>query len=102
MFKKLGEINPLSAAETLGFLFSFLGFFIGLIYSLLLFFNLNLDIGFNFLYQLIKSLNLEYFSLLLFPLSYLVIGFVLGAVISSLYNLSSKLSNGGIEIELSE
>jgi hypothetical protein len=102
MIKRLKEIDPLSAAETFGFFFSFLGFLIGAIYSILLFFKVNPDVGFNFFYKLVKSLNLEYFSIIIFPLSYLVIGFILGAVLSALYNFSAELSKNGIGLGLED
>ncbi len=102
MIQKLNQINPLSSAETFGFFFSFLGVLIGAVYSILLFFKVNPDIGFNFFYKLIDSLNLEYFSLIIFPLSYLVIGFILGAIISAIYNFSAELSKNGIGLGLED
>jgi hypothetical protein len=64
----------------------------------LLLLKVKLDFYFEFFYPLIESLKLEAFSLLLFPLFYLLVGFILGAILSFLYNLASKVSNNGIEI----
>ena len=96
---KISEISPISSAETFGFFFTILGFFLGILYSVLLFFKVEIS-GFNFGFEIFKSLKLEYFSIMLFPLFYLIIGFILGAVVSFIYNLAAKLSNGGVDLIL--
>jgi len=97
--KKLKKIGVLSLAKFQGLLMAILGLFLGL-----------MAFGMQYLYLGDSSVDVPEaqiaaafgpVAIILFPVAYGIMGFVMGAVGAALYNLISKLI-GGIEIEIKD
>ena len=97
----VGRMGALSAAKIAGFAYAALGLIFGFFMSVLSLFGLALGqaIGQNNGIEAIVGVIFGLGAIVLLPLVYGTMGFVMGAVSAGIYNLVAK-ATGGLEIDL--
>jgi hypothetical protein len=93
----VNKIGVGSAAKVYGITLGFLGFFVGIIYTLM--FTALGELGDGFPFS--GSGGLGIVMLILVPVFYGLAGFIIGALGAAVYNFVAK-KFGGLEIELSD
>ena len=93
---KIKKIGVLSFGKILGFIFTFLGFVLGLTVTLLS--VMGVSLGSEDSVQTVSSIG--YAAVIILPVLYGVMGFIAGVVFAGLFNLAAGWV-GGIVVEVS-
>ena len=98
---KVTKINVISMGKISGALYGFMGLIFGIIFTVITLIGLLLAVIFtrNDVNWWILLFGLG--SLILIPIFYGIMGFLMGVIVSAVYNLIAKYV-GGLEIELEE
>ena len=89
---KLKRVGVLSLAKFYTILMGIIGFIFGIFYAVII------AMGVPDMYSGDPFLSMGYLIILVLPIFYAIIGFIVGAISALLYNLVAKLV-GGIDIE---